>query len=682
MELFLAVLVLLLLLAFSQVVQRIFPYVPLPIIQIALGAAVVLFPWHFHVELEPELFFLLFIAPLLFNDGRRTPRDELWKLRTPILLLAVGLVFVTVLVGGYFIHALIPSIPLAASFGLAAILSPTDAVAVSAIASKVHLPKKIHRLLEGESLMNDASGLVAFKFAIAAAVTGAFSLWNATWSFFLIAIGGLIAGGVLAILIIWARAALRRFGIEDASVHVLIQILTPFILFYVAEHLGLSGILAAVAGGVMMAIEQDHSRFTSIEQKFVSEITWSVILFSLNGLVFVLLGVQIPAIAKTIFHDVAHDNLIVIGYVFLLYLLLIALRFGWLTLYSRLAGSLFRLKDDKENVSWKSIWLTSLSGVRGAVTLAGAFTIPLVVGGGGPFPERDLIIFLCAGVILVSLILASIALPLLADRGTGASEESLAREAEFKAQIESIKAANLAIRQAIDGTNNRAAAAVIANNDQRLTDIKRSKYESLSKKAREEELRLRQLGIAEERKCVQLLRENGEIKPEEATVLQNIYNRIEMVYSNRLHIFYLLLYSVVNKVVATFLPKRRGPYSDLKPEDRRKFIALRMTTAKYAINAIQTNQTCSGTTVSRVCAHYQQMINMLNNQLSDPNADEMTEEQVHALEMLSIQAERDALQEQYQQGSIGKQQLSKLQFQISMHEAEVMDSSWTGLLEG
>ncbi|MBM7567270.1 Na+/H+ antiporter [Paenibacillus sacheonensis] len=674
MELFLIVLILLLVLAFSQVVQRMLPYVPLPVVQIALGAAVVYLPWHGKISLEPELFFILFIAPLLFNDGKRTPRDELWKLKLPILLLAVGLVFVTVIVGGYFIHALIPAIPLAAAFALAAILSPTDAVAVGAIASRVRLPSNIHRLLEGESLMNDASGLVAFKFAIAAAVTGTFSVWNASWSFLVISIGGLLIGAVLALAIIWARMALRRFGIEDASVHVLIQIVTPFILFYVAEHFGLSGILAAVAGGIMHAIEQDRPGFTTIEQKFVSEITWNVILFIMNGLVFVLLGLQIPDILHSIFSSQSYNNLSAIIDVLLIYLLLIALRFAWLTLSAWLFESIGKRRQD-----WKAIILTSMSGVRGAITLAGAFTIPLVLGSGEPFPGRDLMLFLAAGVIMVSLIISSVALPLLADAAD--DDEAMNRELELRVQKEAIKAANQAVRLAIDDGNARSAAIVISDNDQRLSDIKRTQYEMQSRQSRTEEMHLRQLGIAEERRCVQLLQERGEIKEQEAAVLDNIFRNIEMVVSNRFHIFYLLLYSLVNRVVTFFYPAKRRSFDALKLKDRKSFIRMRIATAAYALDKLQVSQDCGDTVLNRVCGHYRQMINVLNNRLAEPNPDDIVEEQVQMLRMLSLRAERESLQEQYRQGMIGRKQLSKLQFQISMHEAEVLDGNWGNFLQ-
>lgn len=183
MEIFLMVLIFLVLIAISNMIHRFLPFIPVPLIQIALGIGVAYVQGFHHVPLNPELFMVLFIAPLLFNDGKLTPRDELWKLRSYILLLALGLVFATVLIAGPFIHWLIPAIPLSAAFALAAILSPTDAVAVGSLSGRVKLPGKIMHLLEGEALMNDASGLVAFNFAIAATVTGYFSLTKAIGSF-------------------------------------------------------------------------------------------------------------------------------------------------------------------------------------------------------------------------------------------------------------------------------------------------------------------------------------------------------------------------------------------------------------------------------------------------------------------------------------------------------------------
>ncbi|MGN7040838.1 cation:proton antiporter, partial [Bacillus safensis] len=367
MEIFLAVLVLLALIAASNIINRFVPFIPVPLIQVGLGILVAAFPSGLHISLNPELFFVLFIAPLLFNDGKRTPRDELWKLRAPILLLALGLVFATVIVAGYTIHWMIPSIPLPAAFALAAILSPTDVVAVSALSSRVNMPKGIMRLLEGEGLMNDASGLVAFKFAIAATVTGAFSIAQASFSFVLIAAGGLLTGFILSFFIIRFRYFLRRLGMDDVTMHIILQILTPFVIYLVAEEIGVSGILAVVAGGVTHAIEQDRMEANLAKLQIASSNTWNIILFILNGLVFVILGLQIPDVSTVIFQDEAFNNMQVIGYILIITLCLMVLRFLWVWLFW--AGKWSATK--KQNVKkpkLRASMLMTFSGVRGAVT--------------------------------------------------------------------------------------------------------------------------------------------------------------------------------------------------------------------------------------------------------------------------------------------------------------------------
>lgn len=169
------------------------------------------------------------------------------------------------------------------------------------------------RLLEGEALMNDASGLVAFNFAIAATVTGQFSLPKAVGSFFAIAVGGLVIGALLGFAVVWLRFFLRRLGMEDVTLHMLIIILTPFLIYLAAEECHVSGILAVVAAGVVHAIERDRVESASVRLRIVSDSTWSVILFSLNGLVFLLLGLEIPGVVAKIWEDPAYQNGQVIG---------------------------------------------------------------------------------------------------------------------------------------------------------------------------------------------------------------------------------------------------------------------------------------------------------------------------------------------------------------------------------
>ena len=330
MEFLMIVLLLLAIIGLSNFINHFMPYIPVPLIQIALGVLLAALPLGIHVPMEPELFFILFIAPLLFYDGKNVSRHELWKLRKPILLLALGLVFLTVIVIGYLIHWLIPSIPLSAAFALAAILSPTDVVAVGAISSRVKMPKTIMHVLEGEGLMNDASGLVAFKFAVAATVTGVFSLAEASWSFLLIAIGGLLGGALLAYIIIRLKVLIRRLGMEDVTLHMLIQLLTPFIIFYVIEHFHLSGILSVVAAGIVHAIYRDREQSPNVKLQVVSKSTWTIVIYILNGLVFVLLGLQIPSVSQEIFESPLFNNFEVITYILIITASLLLLRFVWI----------------------------------------------------------------------------------------------------------------------------------------------------------------------------------------------------------------------------------------------------------------------------------------------------------------------------------------------------------------
>ncbi|MGL5995192.1 MAG: Na+/H+ antiporter [Pseudomonas proteolytica] len=409
------VLILLMLVSVSRLVGRVIP-LPLPLVQIAAGALLAWPTLGLHVALDPELFLFLFLPPLLFSDGWRMPKRELWRLRGPILTLAVGLVLFTVVGAGYFIHWLLPSIPLPVAFALAAVLSPTDAVAVSAI-SQNRLPTPLMHMLQGEALMNDASGLVTFKFALAAALTGVFSLADASLTFVLVAVGGLAVGVALSWLVGRLRAWMIARGWDDPATHVVFMLLLPFAAYVLAERLGASGILSAVAAGMMQSWLDLLPRQTST--RLLNRSVWSLLEFAFNGLIFLLLGLQLPDIIKavtsheaTLWPTLFYRVLDVIA----IFLVLLVLRFIWVQSIWRLSGLLRRLRGKSELTlvpTARSCWLLTVGGVRGAVTLAGVMSVPLLFAPGQAFPERDLLIFIAAGVILLSLVAACIALPLL-----------------------------------------------------------------------------------------------------------------------------------------------------------------------------------------------------------------------------------------------------------------------------
>ncbi|AJE20613.1 Na+/H+ antiporter [Azotobacter chroococcum NCIMB 8003] len=416
MQLLYTILIMLLVVGGTRITAQFVP-IPLPLIQIAIGALLAMPALGLHVRLDPELFLLLFIPPLLFVDGWRMPKGQFWRLRTPILLLAFGLVLFTVLGAGWLIHLLLPQVPLAAAFALAAVLSPTDAVAVSAI---VHgrLPRTLMNILQGEALMNDASGLVAFKFAVAAALTGAFSPAEAGLEFVLVAIGGLAVGVALSYALGRFRAWMIGLGWEEPAPHVMFMLLLPFAAYVAAEHLGVSGILSAVAAGMMQSRLDLLPRQTTT--RLLNRSVWALLEFTFNGLIFLLLGLQLPDIVKAsigegeLFWTSAGQLALYVGQV---YLALILLRFVWTWLYWLVSGVLRRWRGLPSGFAGQSSLrlaaLLTLSGVRGAVTLAGVLSLPLLLGNGEAFPQRDLLIFIAAGVILLSLLVATLGLPLL-----------------------------------------------------------------------------------------------------------------------------------------------------------------------------------------------------------------------------------------------------------------------------
>ncbi|WP_101927329.1 MULTISPECIES: Na+/H+ antiporter [Luteimonas] len=413
------VLVMLLAVVASGYLARVLPRwlpLPLPVVQIALGATIA-GVFGQGVTLDPHLFFVLFLPPLLFLDGWRIPKDGLFRDRRVILQLALGLVVFTVVGAGFLIHWLIPVMPLAVAFALAAILSPTDPVAVSSIAARAPIPKRVMHILEGESLLNDASGLVCFRFAVAAAMTGTFSLASASLTFVWVALAGIAVGVALTIAINRGHALISRLFGEEAGTPILISLLTPFGAYLIAEQIAASGILAAVAAGITMSYVELSGRAlatTRVQRAAV----WDTVQFSLNGIIFVLLGEQLPWIlqrAVASVREAGHvDPWWLAIYVVAIYAGLFALRFTWVWVTLRIG--LYRARGaglPPRKPEWRLVAAMSLAGVRGAITLAGVLTLPLLLPDGAPFPTRDLAIFLAAAVIILSLLLGSLALPRL-----------------------------------------------------------------------------------------------------------------------------------------------------------------------------------------------------------------------------------------------------------------------------
>lgn len=531
MEIVSIILILLVAVVVSGAVSRMLPIaLPTPLVQISFGFLIGLAS-NLRVALDPELFLLLFLPPLLFLDGWRIPKDELLKDVATVFELALGLVLLTVVGVGFFIDWLIPAMPLAVCFALAAVISPTDPIAVSAIAARVPIPKRMMHILEGESLLNDASGLVCLRFAIAAALTGSFSIGEASLTFLWLAIGGLAIGVAVTLAVTRTKAWIsERFG-EDTGSQILISVLIPFAAYILAEHLHCSGILAAVAAGVTMTFAE-ISRQALPATRMRRNSVWDTLQFSLNGMIFVLLGEQLPGIlaaARQTVRLTNHTNPWWLGiYVVAIMLALAALRFAWVWVSFRL--TLFRARDNipYRRPDWRLIAAMSFAGVRGAITLAGVLTIPLTLNEGTAFPARDLAIFLAAGVIIMSLIAASIGLPLLL-RGLTMPLEPSKQAEEDEARVAAAQAAISAIEnvqhQLAEG---RKDADIYAAAGARIMDLYRERIDSRlqqsadtqeTRKYAQVERKLRLAGLKAERDTIFLMARDRSIGSEIAQKL-------------------------------------------------------------------------------------------------------------------------------------------------------------------
>lgn len=509
------VLIMLLFVVLSGFLVRLLPKslpIPLPLIQIALGAAIASFTG-LHVDLEPHIFFVLFLPPLLFLDGWRIPKQGLFRDKGTILELALGLVIFTVVGMGFLIHWMIPAMPLAVCFALAAVLSPTDPVAVSAIAARVPIPKRIMHILEGESLLNDASGLVCLRFAVAAALTGVFSLPDAVLTFLWLALGGVAIGVGLT----WGVTRVKswialRFG-EESGTQILLSLLIPFGAYMLAEHFHCSGILAAVAAGITMSYAEATGQTMAITRVRRNAV-WDTVQFAANGIIFILLGEQFPKILEGAVHTVQESGrgepwwLIV--YVLSIYAGLVLLRFSWVWVslqFNRLIAR--RRGEGGPKPGLRLIAVMSVAGVRGAITLAGILTLPLVMTDGAEFPARDLAIFIASGVIVISLVVASVGLPLLMHglnlppEPSHEAEEDIVRAAAARAAIRAVEQEQHALAEGRSDADLYAATAtqIMDIYRHRLVDTgtQTGEEKEIIRKIDEIERKLRLAGLRAER---------------------------------------------------------------------------------------------------------------------------------------------------------------------------------------
>lgn len=412
MELFSIILLIVLIVSLSGVVVKMLPIqIPLPLMQILLGCLLAAFG--VYIKFDPELFLVLFIPPLLFADGRKTSvKDFVYNFRE-IVGLALVLVVISIIALGYLLHWILPNVQLAAGLALAAVLSPTDAVALSGIVGKGRIEKEKMEIIEGEALMNDASGLVSLNFAIAIAAGAIqFDLLQISVTFFVVAIGGLAIGVLFTWLYARILRKINKLTHNDPAIQIVLLFLLPFAAYLIAEECHCSGILAAVSAG-MTVNQSGMMRNAPLTARLQSDSTWSMLTFVFNGFVFILLGIQLPSILTNTFAENQTDASIEVWQLCLIvlfvFIALMGTRFAWLWAMKHMPTMPFGTKRPLafRSYSTRDLLISTFAGVRGAITLAGVLSIPLTIGG------RYQLVFIATGIILISLITAVIILPIL-----------------------------------------------------------------------------------------------------------------------------------------------------------------------------------------------------------------------------------------------------------------------------
>ena len=410
------------LVVFSAIVERL--KIPQSIMLVVAGLAIGFTPQLPDVALSPDTVFLIFLPPLLFTAALKLSWHDVKAEKGAIISLATGLVFFTTLAIAVVAHYFIPGFSWQLAFVLGAIISPPDAMAAMSVTKGLNLNRRVITILEGESLLNDASALVAYRYAIAGIVTGGFVFWKASLQFVWVASGGLFIGLVIGWSVLWA---LRRIK-DNTTLEVALTILTPYTAYLLAEHFHLSGVLAVVAAGLFMSFQAPEA--FSYKTRIQTNNFWNTIEFLLNGFVFILIGMQLPVILTNIEKSSLAGAA---GYGLLITGVAIFVRILWVFPGAYLPVLLSRkgLKDVRK-IDWRYVTIIAWTGMRGVVSLAAAMAIPLTLANGEAFPERNMIVFITFFVIFFTLVVQGLSLPLLIRLLKISADDSRLREEELK----------------------------------------------------------------------------------------------------------------------------------------------------------------------------------------------------------------------------------------------------------
>lgn len=439
METFELILFLLTAVIASSILDKFLPPLSLPLVQIALGAVLALaVPTQLEWGIDPELLLILFIAPLHFNESRHVDSGALWKNRWGIASLSVGLVFAIVIACGATLHALLPAVPLAAACALGGAMGSTDAVAVTALTHDRRFGRRHEALLKGEALFNDVTGTVVFQCCLTLLATGSFSLLHAGEEFALDLFGGFFGGLVMGLLAWGLLQVLRRTGLDNPTLHVMLELLLPFVIYLAAKSLHIGAVIAVVASGLMLSLLPQRHTAATARTKLQAQSVWTTLEFVLNGIIFVVLGMQLPRLMEPAAEGSLGDPATLLGVVVVLTLVLEAVRFAWL-LAMDIRAAVAQGKGARSCFApeaLRGMLAMALAGAKGGITLS--LMLTLTAGAALSAAGRATLVSIASGMIVLTLVLADFAVPALAPSKYSARRTRARVDAEIDLMLDVI----------------------------------------------------------------------------------------------------------------------------------------------------------------------------------------------------------------------------------------------------
>lgn len=683
MAILLLILLLICAVLISSVVDQLVPKISSPLIQIALGLLIGMFAGG-QIDIlfeENELFLVLLIAPLLFHEAKEADKVELWRNRHSILALAIGLVLAIIAGVGYCVNAMIPSISLAAAFALGAALGPTDPIAVAAASKDADISERCKSQLKGESLINDASGIVAFQFAVAAAVTGSFSPTQAFQEFLMEFIGGIAMGLALGYIGNLIVRVVRSWGLENTTFHVLFEVFTPFIVFLLADQLGGSGILAVVAAGLINVISPRTAGPSISRLNIVSTSVWRVISFTLNGIVFVLLGTQLPRVMQVTWNNLNIPNWQLVLYVLVISLILIVVRFVWVLIQERihhkrearrnrrLAKQTAQIPIPCKTLSHdiRSAAIMTFGGAKGTVTLAVILTLPSSIA------QRQLIMFLACGVIVITLLLATFVVPILAPRKEKGNPEQKQRDVEANLDILRTVIEELTGRQTPE--NRVATQIVVGEYNDRIARIKETNGID-----DEPNMKLRLKALGWEREYVSGLLAEGAVDQlvgyQYLTRLARMEDLVKHHRSVRANLRGALtrirtlgrrsIHEIIHKVPGAELSERAQAIRALQIKSYEQVITK-------LHEELAGDSVANAEDISRLAIEYQRLLHTLRTQSPSITSIARTQDNTQDVHRMGLEIELEQIQTYYDDGILSRGAAKRLRENVHLMEMDLED---------